>query len=186
VCSAKTRRLATRLILLYLLIAGAALAWSANQAVKNILDGISCSRKYKTVQQRFAHNYPNRPAMPDYAARMLTDMKQSRETVETVGRVLPSCIYSTLPLLSAVINQTEGTLYKLTLEQNFKGRPLLEFSMSVPADGRTGTAAGWVRGWQNNRTLAHQIAAITPTTTRRGYVADQEVSILSYKVTFKE
>ena len=125
--------------------------------------------------------------MLKYASRLRTQIDDSAQQIRSLQDALPAGVYSALPLLTVLVNQSDGsTLRKLTFIQENGKRPMLEFSIAVPVRGRKTPVSALLQSWQKDPELTKQFSSITPTTTLRGESKDEDVLIMNYRALFRE
>lgn len=187
ILSARTRRLIYRVMLVYLLLAGWVLTLACGKASSDILKALACRHSTSLIQQQFLRGHPGENSMLKYASRLQTQIDDSTQQARSLREALPAGIYSALPLLTVLVNQSDGsTLRKLTFLQEKGKRPMLEFSIVVPIRGRKSPVSGVLQNWQKDSELTKQFSSITPTTTLRGESKDEDVLIMNYRAFFRE
>jgi hypothetical protein len=184
---ARKRRLIYRALLVYLLLAGGVLAVTCGKASSDIREALVSRHRAGIIQQQFQRLHPGERSMLQYADRLQAQVNDCTQQARTLREALPASIHSALPILTVLVNQTDGsTLRKLTFIQESGKRPLLEFSIAVPVQGRKSPASVLLQNWQKNPELTKQFAVITPTTALRGEPKDEDMLIMNYRATFKE
>lgn len=188
VLSKNKRKQAHRLISGYLFVSSIVLSLAVFQAISNIMHGIFSCNETSIIKKNFKQIYPNQLNIKSYADELLERVDRNRKTAISICQALPPGNYSALPVLKSIVSQSdESSLHQLTfMQEDKRGRPALDFSITTPLTSRIGPSSAFIRNWQNHPELTQQLAAITPTTTRRGILNNEDVSIMNYRGTFKE
>lgn len=184
---ARKRRLIYRAMLIYLSLAVCVLALTCGKASSDIYEALGYRHRAGLIRQQFRQIYPGQDSIPEYADRLQVRVNDCIQQVRGIREALPACIYTAVPMLNALVNQSDGsTLRKLAFIQENNRQPVLEFSIAVPVKGRKSPVSVSLQNWQKNPELTKQFATITPTTTLRGESKDEDVLIMNYRATFKE
>jgi len=187
VLPARKRRLIYRAMLIYLLLSGGALAVVGGRAASDIRQALVHRYRTRQIRQQFLRQHPEAASMPPYAGRLRAQIEEYTKQAEAIRESLPFGIYTVVPLLNALVSQRDGsTLHRVTFVQESGKRPVLEFGIAVPAQGRKSPIPVFLQTWQKNPDLSKQIATITPTTTLREEKGSEEVFIMNYRALFKE
>jgi len=181
------RRLIYRGMLIYLLVSAGILTFSCWKACSDIQEALNYLHRNRAIQGQFHSLYPGSGSMAQYADRLQKQVAERTRQATAIKEALPADIHTVLPLLKALVSQTDGsTLHRLTFIQKNDSRPAFEFSIAMPTNGRKSPGAGFLQTWQKNPELAQCFASITPATTSRGKSGNEDVFIMNYKVSFKE
>lgn len=184
---ARKRYLVYRVMLIYLALAVCVLAITCGKASSDIREALGYRHRAGLIRQQFRQLYPAEDSMPEYADRLQVQVTDCIQQVRVLREALPACIYTAVPMLNALVNQSDGsTLRKLSFIQENNRQPVLEFSIAVPVRGRKSPVSVSLQNWQKNPELTKQFATITPTTTLRGESKDEDVLIMNYRAAFKE
>jgi hypothetical protein len=187
VLPARKRRVIYRLMLFYLLVTGGLLAVSCGKASADIQEALHYRYRTRRIQQQFHRLHPGAGSMPEYADRLKTQIETCTQQAGAIRAALPVSIHTVLPLLNLPARQTDGsTLYKLAFIQKTDNRPEFEFSIAVPTGGQKSPGSVYLQNWQKNPELAKCFSSITPATTVRGKIGNDDVFIMNYRVSFKE
>lgn len=186
VCPTGKRRTIYWLMIFYLFSAGLLIAVTAGVATRRIQEGFKFQRRALYIQQVFNQNNSATASMPEVAENLKTALGAGTKDVQAVQNAQPGKIQTMLPLLIALLDQTNGEiLHKLVFSQQSEyAGPELEFSIRVPAAPHS--QPDFIQRWKDDPFLSQQFSSITPVTTRLGQVGNSEVQIMSYKVVFME
>jgi hypothetical protein len=187
ICPPKRRILLHWIMVFYLIAAFFVLLLSVFSASKNIKNGMDFLRQTSEIKSRFESNYPNEQSLGDYAPALKTELKSDAAEARSISDALPDNLQTMLPLISSLVNQPDDSqIYNLSFVQQAKNsqRPSLEFSLYLPISAKS--SPRFLSEWQKKRELTQRFADIIPVTTKRGWVNNSSVSIMSYKVEFEE
>jgi hypothetical protein len=184
----KTRRRVFRAMQIYLVAAGLLTVLAFYHAALNLRRAADCRSEARMIREQFSLTPPGRYSLLHYANRLQTRIESCEKQTGSILEVLPSALCSSLPALNYLVAPYGDSTLKsfIFIQEENNRQPLLEFSLTVPAEGRKSPGSSRLQNWQNSPELGGCFASITPVTTRLGNFEENNVFVVNYKAVFKE
>jgi hypothetical protein len=184
------RRLAYRIIIIYLFTMTLLMVSMASRAVQKIHDGVQYYRQSRAMEQEFIQVHPNAADLLNYAEDLKKQIDQSAARIESIRETLPESLHSALPALVLLANHSDkSTLHKLAFSQQSPQEPMkLSFDLIVPEYiARNGSPSqSFVQEWQKDPLLAEHFSELKPVRSRRETLNGKPVFITQYEATNKD